>query len=428
MEKKTIGKFISALRKANGLTQKELGEKLFVSDKTVSRWECNECTPELSLIPSIAEIFGITADELLRGERSAPGSSEDREESESRHRAKSDKQFCLMLDLRKRKYKNLTLISFGITIIGFLAAVVVNLGFSSGWIAFCLAAAFCVVSEISQICFAINAFIAFSEDTAPYKEKIQGANASILRAAVVISFINACTLTFCLPLVTLISGANEGLLFLSWLGNGLLFAFIALVVFYVLYVLLIRKPLLEKTEIAYEGRHLEDKKLLLKSLLRAGVIALSLAVCICVWYIIDWQSFLKEQTFDNCADFKAFMESDYIEWYKETYGTVLYNGVEVSDDYYHSLEGYGKMYFGITNAQGEEICSYYCNPDLYWKIEFTPIANDKMPVRVVTSQAVMRATNLFQSVETALYLLILADFIAYAGVYISKLRKIKPNS
>ena len=61
MEKKTIGKFIAALRKANGMTQKELGEKLFVSDKTVSRWECDECTPELSLIPSIAEIFGIGA-------------------------------------------------------------------------------------------------------------------------------------------------------------------------------------------------------------------------------------------------------------------------------------------------------------------------------------------------------------------------------
>ena len=39
MEKKTIGKFISELRKANGMTQKELGEKPFVSDKTVSRWE-----------------------------------------------------------------------------------------------------------------------------------------------------------------------------------------------------------------------------------------------------------------------------------------------------------------------------------------------------------------------------------------------------
>ena len=55
MEKKTIGKFISALRRASGMTQKELAEKLFVSDKTVSRWECDECTPDLALIPVIAD-------------------------------------------------------------------------------------------------------------------------------------------------------------------------------------------------------------------------------------------------------------------------------------------------------------------------------------------------------------------------------------
>lgn len=39
MEKRTIGQFIAALRKANGLTQRELAEKLNVTDKTVSRWE-----------------------------------------------------------------------------------------------------------------------------------------------------------------------------------------------------------------------------------------------------------------------------------------------------------------------------------------------------------------------------------------------------
>ena len=97
MEKKTIGKFISALRRANGMTQKELGEKLFVSDKTVSRWECDECTPELSLIPSIAEIFGITTDELLRGERNNPDREAATEDVASKQKAKSDKQFKLML-------------------------------------------------------------------------------------------------------------------------------------------------------------------------------------------------------------------------------------------------------------------------------------------------------------------------------------------
>ena len=69
MENKSIGKFIAILRKEKGMTQKELGNKLFVSDKTISRWEHDECTPELSLILKIAEIFEITADELLRGEK-----------------------------------------------------------------------------------------------------------------------------------------------------------------------------------------------------------------------------------------------------------------------------------------------------------------------------------------------------------------------
>ena len=69
MEKKTIGKFISALRRAKGLTQRELGDMLYVSDKTISRWENDECTPDLNLLPAIADIFGVTCDELLRGEK-----------------------------------------------------------------------------------------------------------------------------------------------------------------------------------------------------------------------------------------------------------------------------------------------------------------------------------------------------------------------
>ena len=60
MEKKTIGSFIAALRRANGLTQKELAEKLNVSDKAVSRWERDECYPDLTMIPALAEIFGVT--------------------------------------------------------------------------------------------------------------------------------------------------------------------------------------------------------------------------------------------------------------------------------------------------------------------------------------------------------------------------------
>ena len=70
MEKKTLGSFIAVLRKSQGMTQKELAERLGVSDKTISHWERDESSPDISLIPVIAEIFDVTCDELLRGEKS----------------------------------------------------------------------------------------------------------------------------------------------------------------------------------------------------------------------------------------------------------------------------------------------------------------------------------------------------------------------
>ena len=62
MEKKTIGSFIATLRKANGMTQKDLAEKLNVSDKTISHWERDDGAPDLSAIPVIAELFEVTCD------------------------------------------------------------------------------------------------------------------------------------------------------------------------------------------------------------------------------------------------------------------------------------------------------------------------------------------------------------------------------
>ena len=69
MEKKTMGSFMAALRKANGLTQQQVADKLNVSNKTVSKWECNEGYPEISMLPVIAELYSVSVDELLRGER-----------------------------------------------------------------------------------------------------------------------------------------------------------------------------------------------------------------------------------------------------------------------------------------------------------------------------------------------------------------------
>ncbi|HHW74983.1 MAG TPA: helix-turn-helix transcriptional regulator, partial [Firmicutes bacterium] len=69
MEKKTMGAFIAALRKAGGMTQQEVADRLSVSNKTISKWERDEGYPEITIIPALAELFDVTSDEILRGGR-----------------------------------------------------------------------------------------------------------------------------------------------------------------------------------------------------------------------------------------------------------------------------------------------------------------------------------------------------------------------
>jgi transcriptional regulator with XRE-family HTH domain len=69
MDNKKIGAFIAELRKEKGLNQSELANLLGVTNKAVSKWECGDGYPEITLVPSIAKVLGITVDELLDGER-----------------------------------------------------------------------------------------------------------------------------------------------------------------------------------------------------------------------------------------------------------------------------------------------------------------------------------------------------------------------
>lgn len=64
-----IGDFILNERKLKKLTQAKLAEKLFVSEKTVSKWENGKGIPDTNTLPKLCELFGISINELLNGER-----------------------------------------------------------------------------------------------------------------------------------------------------------------------------------------------------------------------------------------------------------------------------------------------------------------------------------------------------------------------
>ena len=67
MDLQATGKFIKERRKAKGLTQSKLAEKLGVSEKTISKWECGNGFPDVSLMLPLCEVLEISANELLSG-------------------------------------------------------------------------------------------------------------------------------------------------------------------------------------------------------------------------------------------------------------------------------------------------------------------------------------------------------------------------
>ena len=65
----TLGKRIAALRKGNELKQDAVAEALGVSPQAVSKWENDQTCPDISLLPKLAELLGVSVDELLSGKK-----------------------------------------------------------------------------------------------------------------------------------------------------------------------------------------------------------------------------------------------------------------------------------------------------------------------------------------------------------------------
>ena len=69
MDQEKIGKFIASVRKEQNLTQEQLAEKLGITSKAVSKWECGKGLPDASIMMELCEILKITVNDLLSGEK-----------------------------------------------------------------------------------------------------------------------------------------------------------------------------------------------------------------------------------------------------------------------------------------------------------------------------------------------------------------------
>lgn len=78
MDQIKTGKFLAALRRERRLTQEALGEKLHVSNKTISRWENGVCMPDIQMLELLSREFGVSTGELIAGERLPEETPEER--------------------------------------------------------------------------------------------------------------------------------------------------------------------------------------------------------------------------------------------------------------------------------------------------------------------------------------------------------------
>ena len=64
MDTMKTGSYLAALRKDAGMTQQEAADRLGVSNKTISKWESGGGFPDIAILPALAELYGVTADDI----------------------------------------------------------------------------------------------------------------------------------------------------------------------------------------------------------------------------------------------------------------------------------------------------------------------------------------------------------------------------
>lgn len=315
MERKSIGSFIAVLRKASGLTQRELADKLGVSDKAVSRWERDETAPDLYLIPAIAEIFGVTADELLRGERSGETTAQEKQSE------KTERQIKTVLKAVRTKFLTKTLICTLIAIVGLLAAMLCNFGFYRAELGFYIGLIFFVTAAVMEIIFAVLAVSSLDAEEFD-GEHLAETRKYIIKKTEALVFLAFLLLAYCIPLI--IEGETTSFInirvdFDGWLVFGSVFALFAGIVCAIANLILDKT--MEKKGIYSIDENIAKKRRLAKirfalplipvAKVFIPLVAVTIAATIICLNIFDYEFFLrgKGTEWTDANKFVEYMES-----------------------------------------------------------------------------------------------------------------------
>jgi len=373
---------------------------LNVSDKTVSRWERDDGAPDLAAIPAIAEIFGVTCDELLRGERKSPTErAEVTEETETTPKAEKQRQRLLKSTLSQ--YKNRTYIAMGVTVVGMIVALICNLAFLKAVLGFFLGAIFFAASIVCQAVFVNKAFFSVEDaglDTgvlSDFKRKVVDfAKKSI---GLTVSFIG---FTFPLILVDAYVGLGSDSLLIWGSMGAAVFLLIYAVVLYFLNASLLKKgvySLSEKEAAIYRCNHKLKRTCTIVLVVLLAVTFVGHQFATSIW---GPYSIMEGTTFEDYDSFIEYMEQDvpasptYNDSHKESaavpvpeeqIGTPTYY-----DEYGNEISEEEALTSRLKDKNGNVVCEYVHRRS-FVSLRYTPKDGTVLPITVCTEDDLQEA-------------------------------------
>jgi len=430
MEKKTMGSFLAALRRASGMTQKELAERLNVSDKSVSRWERDEGAPDLSLIPVIAEVFGVTCDELLRGERAAAGA----EDAVPQTSPKAEQQRRHLLASSLSRFRSRCCISLACSFGGFLVAMAFNSALERALLGFFLGAVFFVAAAAVETVQLNAALLAIhdeeGEDVDAFRRAVvRGAEWTYGTAWVLF----ACTLPLLWAFhpVTIngftASRTGVGISLTFWQAALVLLAAVLIAFFAVRLVerRLVKKGFLPPEE-KTEAQRKNDRLLRTTALALCAALALSAFINRALVGFGDTRRLAEGVEFTDFDSFKRYMRKPVKPTYDSGGGFATETAVAESPLYYENdTPIYRSQTEGATieDDNGNVLCNFIWRNRsvVFWRTG--PKADGYLPVTVYTQEAMSLARQKAQHINTLFYGVYAVEVIAAAAYYRRKREK-----
>lgn len=413
MEKKSMGSFLAALRKTRGYTQKELAEQLGVSDKSISRWERDEGVPDLSMIPVLAEFFGVTADELLRGERRA---EEDRTDEPLRT-PKGDKQRQRLVNAALTQYHNRTLISGGVAGVGLIAALVGNFALLKAAPGFFAGLVFLLAAAVMQGIWVNGAMLTVSDEDFTKEERVSFRRRVFRKAAglwVLVLTLLAASLP---PMLNLPDPAHTGLSGGQYFQSALVLCGVVLALCAVIVVILDRTLHLFTEPGSLERMTANDKLKRKLALILLAAVAVTFLLETAMTGGWDPANMARGIVFEDYSSFTEYMEQD-----------LDFRGMPRESDepfiYYDENENVisEEEAIGVELRDKDEnlLCSYMARNDFAAELRYGPEKDGYLPIEVVTRSALTQAMERGNQLMLVFGLLYAAEAVTVLAVYARK--------